>query len=83
MWEDFAEGANGHFCAVVTAETVEAGDEIRVDRVVAIDERDEFPSGEVETSVTGTGETTVFLVDDFDARIFFGENITKLTAHVS
>ena len=52
-----------------------ASDEIWFNFIVTINETDKISGGDFKTVVSGGGLTGVFLMNDFDARIFFSISV--------
>ncbi len=54
------------------------GDEVWFNRVVTIDETNIIAGGEFQASIASGGLATIFLMDGFDALIFFGISVDDL-----
>lgn len=55
------------------------GEEGRFDVVIAVDEADELAGSKFEPAIATGGLTGVFLMNDFDARVFFGVVVADFT----
>ena len=58
------------------------GDKVWFDRIVTIDETDIIAGGEFDASITSGGLSMIFLMDGFDALIFFGISIDDFSGVV-
>lgn len=80
---EFKEVANGHFSIGIKTKTEQSRDKVGVHKIIAIDKGYIGASGNFETRVAGSGEATIGLVNDTNARVALSINITKMATHVS
>ncbi len=66
------DAADSNSSVRFTKGSEEVGDESGFDFIVGVDETDIVAGGKIQTGVAGGGLAMIFLVDDFDTKVFFG-----------
>lgn len=61
---------------------MERVDHVWLNRIVGIDESDPFAGSDFEAGIAGSGEALIRLMDDLNAGIFLGKNVTEGPTHV-